>query len=203
MKRTMIFLGVALLAGCTSTTSPSLEPEASAPAPGSVVLRPAPVVTAPATAVTPVAPAPVVVTTPAPVVVATPAPAVVAAPAPVPAPPAPGTVVTAPMTRVVTYPEGRFQLYGDSTNGYYWVWIPTGSTAPLPPAPPVLPRVSASTTNPVFVLPPQNQIVYSDGRYQLYGDSTTGYYWVWIPTGVVLPYVPPSLARLSQSSQSP
>jgi len=102
----------------------------------------------------------------------------------------------------VSYPEGRFQLYGDAATGYYWVWIPAGSTAPLPPVPPALPRVSQSTTQPVYVMPPQNQIVYQDGRYQLYGDATTGYYWVWIPTGVVLPHVPPSLARVGQA-QSP
>lgn len=47
----------------------------------------------------------------------------------------------APTDRVVTYPEGRYQLYGDGTRvPYYWVWIPSGGTAaPAPPAPPPLP----------------------------------------------------------------
>jgi cytosine/adenosine deaminase-related metal-dependent hydrolase len=39
--------------------------------------------------------------------------------------------------RVVAYPHGRWQLYGDGTtvSPYTWVWIPTGA-APPPPAPP-------------------------------------------------------------------
>jgi hypothetical protein len=38
---------------------------------------------------------------------------------------------------VVTYPEGRWQLYGDGRNSqYYWVWIPSGVTPPAPPLPP-------------------------------------------------------------------
>jgi hypothetical protein len=43
--------------------------------------------------------------------------------------------------RVVTYPEGRYQLYGDGTRvPYYWVWIPSGtSTSPAPPPPPSVP----------------------------------------------------------------
>ena len=47
----------------------------------------------------------------------------------------------APSDRVVTYPEGRYQLYGDGTRvPYYWVWIPSGSsTVPAPPAPPTVP----------------------------------------------------------------
>jgi hypothetical protein len=46
-----------------------------------------------------------------------------------------------PPDRVVTYPEGRYQLYGDGTRvPYYWVWVPSGATvAPAPPAPPPLP----------------------------------------------------------------
>ena len=57
----------------------------------------------------------------------------------VPVPVAAATPV--PAERVVTYPEGRYQLYGDGTRvPYYWVWIPSGSsTAPAPPAPPPLP----------------------------------------------------------------
>ena len=45
----------------------------------------------------------------------------------------------APADRVVTYPEGRYQLYGDGTRTpYYWVWIPSGSNpVPAPPPPPV------------------------------------------------------------------
>jgi hypothetical protein len=53
----------------------------------------------------------------------------------------PTTVVVAPAAsdRVVTYPEGRYELRGDGTTTapYYWVWIPAGAT---PPNPPPLPR---------------------------------------------------------------
>ena len=36
--------------------------------------------------------------------------------------------------------EGRYQLYGDGKSvPYYWVWIPSGTTPPVPPAPPRLP----------------------------------------------------------------
>jgi hypothetical protein len=46
-----------------------------------------------------------------------------------------------PTDRVVTYPEGRYQLYGDGTRvPYYWVWVPSGATVtPAPPAPPPVP----------------------------------------------------------------
>jgi hypothetical protein len=56
---------------------------------------------------------------------------VVAAPAP--------PVVAQSAERVVTYPEGRWQLHGDGTTAspYYWVWVPAGSS---PPPPPPLPR---------------------------------------------------------------
>jgi hypothetical protein len=45
--------------------------------------------------------------------------------------PSPSTTVQ----RVYTYPEGRYQLYGNGTSDspYYWVWIPTGAVAPTPP----------------------------------------------------------------------
>ena len=44
--------------------------------------------------------------------------------------------------RVVTYPEGRYQLYGDGRiTPYYWVWVPNGSTA-IPPPPSVRSRRS-------------------------------------------------------------
>ena len=44
----------------------------------------------------------------------------------------------APSDRVVTYPEGRYQLYGDGTRTpYYWVWVPSGSSTVPPPPPPV------------------------------------------------------------------
>jgi hypothetical protein len=58
-------------------------------------------------------------------------------------PPPPTTVVAqvpaAPADRVVTYPEGRWTLYGDGTTGspHYWVWVPAGAA---PPPPPPLPR---------------------------------------------------------------
>jgi hypothetical protein len=55
----------------------------------------------------------------------------------VPAASPPTTVVVAPTAtdRVVTYPEGRYELRGDGTASapYYWVWIPAGSTPPNPP----------------------------------------------------------------------
>ena len=58
----------------------------------------------------------------------------------VPVPVAAATPV--PADRVVTYPEGRYQLYGDGKAvPYYWVWLPSGSsTAPAPPPPPPFPR---------------------------------------------------------------
>jgi hypothetical protein len=52
----------------------------------------------------------------------------------------PAVVVATPADRVVTYPEGRYQLYGDGRSvPYYWVWIPSGTTPPPPPAPPRVP----------------------------------------------------------------
>jgi hypothetical protein len=55
---------------------------------------------------------------------------------------APTTVIVAPAAneRVVTYPEGRYELRGEGTpqSPYVWLWIPTGST---PPNPPPLPRL--------------------------------------------------------------
>ena len=55
----------------------------------------------------------------------------------------PTTVVVAPSAadRIVAYPEGRYELYGNGTvtSPYYWVWIPAGSTTV--PMPPPLPRV--------------------------------------------------------------
>ncbi|HXH83568.1 MAG TPA: hypothetical protein VNN07_11675 [Candidatus Tectomicrobia bacterium] len=61
---------------------------------------------------------------------------VVAAP---PAASPPTTVTVAgPAERVVTYPEGRWELRGEGTaaSPYYWVWIPEGAAPPaLPPVP--------------------------------------------------------------------
>ena len=58
----------------------------------------------------------------------------------VPAASAPTAVVVAPPAseRVVTYPEGRYELRGEGTvnSPYYWVWIPAGATPPNPPPPP-------------------------------------------------------------------
>jgi hypothetical protein len=55
------------------------------------------------------------------------------------------TVVVAPSAtdRVVTYPEGRYELRGDGTmsSPYYWVWIPSGTVSvPNPPPPPRTPQ---------------------------------------------------------------
>lgn len=89
--------------------------------------------------------------------------------------PEPAVTATVGPTNAVTYPEGRYQLYGDgAATPYYWVWIPAG-TAPAPPPP-----------------PPRPGVTYRDGRYQLYGDgSTTPYYWVWIPAGPTASVPPP------------
>ena len=52
---------------------------------------------------------------------------------------APATVIVTPSSaaaqRVVTYPEGRYELRGDgsTTNPYVWVWIPSGAVPPSPP----------------------------------------------------------------------
>lgn len=55
---------------------------------------------------------------------------------------APTTVIVAPAAseRVVTYPEGRYELRGEGTtqSPYVWLWVPAGST---PPNPPPLPRL--------------------------------------------------------------
>ncbi len=56
--------------------------------------------------------------------------------------PSTAVVVTpASVERVVTYPEGRYELRGEGTanSPYYWVWIPAGATSV--PNPPPLPRV--------------------------------------------------------------
>lgn len=54
--------------------------------------------------------------------------------------PSPVVVAQVPAERIVSYPEGRYQLYGDGrTVPYYWVWIPSGASPPAPPAPPRLP----------------------------------------------------------------
>ena len=57
----------------------------------------------------------------------------------------PSTVVVAPgaTDRIVTYPEGRYELRGDGTvnSPYYWVWIPSGTNVTTIPNPPPLPRV--------------------------------------------------------------
>jgi hypothetical protein len=62
----------------------------------------------------------------------------------VPVSAAPTTVVVTPPAgqRVVMYPEGRYQLYGDGTarSPFYWVWIPAGASPPSPPPPPGHPQ---------------------------------------------------------------
>jgi hypothetical protein len=104
------------------------------------------------------------------------------------------TVTTTTTTpTVVTYPEGRYQLYGDGiTTAYYWVWIPTGARAVTPVAPPPLPgRVAAP---PVITTAPV--VTSSEGYYRLYGDGvTTAYYWAWIPAGAPAPPPPPPPPR--------
>jgi len=96
---------------------------------------------------------------------------------------------TAPATQTVSYPNGQYRLYGNGTTAapYYWVWVPTGVTAPAPPA---------DTSN--------SSVAFQGGRYQLRGNGTTSspYYWVWVPTGAnveaTLP-PPPSLPITSAS----
>jgi len=101
----------------------------------------------------------------------------------------PGTVVVTsnPSDRVV-YPEGRWQLYGDGkANPYYWVWIPAGTSPPLPP-----PYPSATGAVIVASPPPADRIAYAEGRWQLYGDGrATPYYWVWVPAGSSTAVYPP------------
>jgi hypothetical protein len=55
-----------------------------------------------------------------------------------PTPPPRPVASTVPTTdRSYSFPEGRWQLYGDGrTAQYYWVWIPAGVTPPMPPLPP-------------------------------------------------------------------
>ncbi len=56
---------------------------------------------------------------------------------PAAASPASTVVVTTTPQRTVTYPEGRYELYGDGTRTpYYWVWVPVGANPPKPPPPP-------------------------------------------------------------------
>ena len=90
--------------------------------------------------------------------------------------PEPVVTATVGAPNTVSYPEGRYQLYGDgAATPYYWAWIPAGA-APPPPPPPPRPGVVAS----------------QNGRYQLYGDgTTTPYYWVWIPGGPTATMPPP------------
>lgn len=62
---------------------------------------------------------------------------------PAASPPTTTTIVVASPAgqRVVNYPTGRYELYGDGTSmPYYWVWIPAGATLPAPPPPPAIQR---------------------------------------------------------------
>ena len=62
---------------------------------------------------------------------------VTSAPPPPSSPTVSSTVVVPPTDRTYTYPEGRWQLYGDGrSTPYYWVWIPSGASPPVPPIPP-------------------------------------------------------------------
>jgi hypothetical protein len=50
-------------------------------------------------------------------------------------PAVPTTAVTASADRIRTFSEGRYELVGEGSREapYYWVWLPTGATAPPPP----------------------------------------------------------------------
>jgi len=128
-----------------------------------------------------------------PAVVVTPPPAVVTAPAP--APPRPAVVVPAPADRVA-YPEGRYVLYNDPATGPYWGWVPAGMIAATPPAPPPLPAIAQSGAT--VITAPNRVMTYASGRYELYGDANTGYYWVWMPERTVAPAPPPRPPRLTE-----
>ena len=172
-------LAASLLGGCVYSKERTTERV--------VPTAPAPVVAAPAP------PAQVVVTPapPAPVLTA-PAPS-----APVVVTPRTDTViVTTPSDRVVSYPEGSYRLHGDASRGYYWVWTPAGTTFAAPPVPPAVPRATQDT---VIVSQPGKVVTYTNGRYELYGDGGSGYYWVWIPNGFTPPALPPAPPRISQS----
>lgn len=112
----------------------------------------------------------------------------------------------APVQRVYTYPEGRYELRGEGTaaSPYYWVWIPTGTAVTTVPVLPPLVRQevvpSASPATAVVVTPaaPAQRIyTYPHGRYELRGDGTavSPYVWIWIPTAVTALPPPPPLPR--------
>jgi hypothetical protein len=105
------------------------------------------------------------------------------------------TVTTTSDPRVVTYPEGRWQLIGTGApnDPYYWVWVPTGVVAaPTPPIP--VPAVPGAV---VVSNPPPRVVTHQQGQYTLYGDGTSvnPYYWVWVPAGTNPP-PPPRLPQL-------
>ena len=66
------------------------------------------------------------------------------APPPAPAIPVVAPTTVAPPNTVVTTmavpgASGQYQLYGNgTTQPYYWVWVPAGTTPPPPPLPPRL-----------------------------------------------------------------
>lgn len=108
---------------------------------------------------------------------------------------APTVVVIQPGQRVLTYPQGRYELHGDGTasSPYYWVWIPTGIQAV--PAPPASPVIIGGASRMVLGMG-QRIFTYPEGRYELHGDGTASspFYWAWIPAGgqvVTIPPIPP------------
>jgi hypothetical protein len=101
------------------------------------------------------------------------------------------TVVVTEPSRSISYPEGRYELRGDAAHGYYWAWVPAGAAVVLPPAPPAPPRITRSSA-PILASRPERVVNYPEGRYELYGDTATGYYWVWIPSGFTPPAYPPA-----------
>ncbi len=58
------------------------------------------------------------------------------------------------MSRVILYPHGRYELYGDGvTTPYQWVWIPNAPPPPPPPPPASAPAPAA----PAAPGPPTSQ----------------------------------------------
>ncbi len=110
------------------------------------------------------------------------------------------TTETTPPVRVQTYPQGRYELYGDGSvnSPYYWVWVPASATnVPAPPPSPVTALQLG-----------RRDFSYSDGRFEMHGSGTAQdpYYWVWVPSGMVIDTAalpqPPALPGVASTTGS-